>query len=98
MIISTRAVCASVTPANLRSPVLATGSISNRDWKLLETPVTDRKHEMESILIETKLHPQRAGMSSKCGDNGSGNWEVFENFGGADGVRTRDLLRDRQAF
>jgi hypothetical protein len=37
-------------------------------------------------------------MSSKCGDNGSGNWEVFENFGGADGVRTRDLLRDRQAF
>src|ERR1700683_3457061 len=31
--------------------------ISNRDWKLLETPVTHTKQTTDSFLIETKLHP-----------------------------------------
>src|ERR1700733_1083980 len=57
MITRTAAVPAPMTPANLRSPVLATGSISNRDWKLLETPVSERKHRRGPVLIETKLHP-----------------------------------------
>src|ERR1700733_1276388 len=31
--------------------------ISNRDWNLLETPVTHTKQTTDSFLIETKLHP-----------------------------------------
>ena len=63
MIISIGAVGALVSPADLRSPVLALLSIFNRDSKLLETPLTDRKHDTEPGSNRDKIAPLT---SMKC--------------------------------
>src|ERR1700730_12486571 len=61
MITNTRPVRVPVTPANLRSPVPPRPSISNRDWKLLETPVTDRKHYTDPSSNRDKIAPPTSG-------------------------------------
>src|ERR1700733_6759576 len=66
MITSTRVVRALATPANLRSPVLVLRSISKRDWKLLETPVTQRKHRRGTSSNRDKIAPLRSQFLAGC--------------------------------
>src|ERR1700684_2912401 len=43
--------------ANLRSPVLKREAISNRDWKLLETPASQTKQSSPPISNRDKIAP-----------------------------------------